>query len=124
MQPVKFPSLKNKYEYLKINDCLEDVDPVEATSSWTLTDSRSETITITNALLPDGTWVYGYVVYWAKGGASSKQPTAELGQFRTQREAKLHAIGFMLIYTDYFLPETQEAIRAAEASLLQGKFFD
>ena len=56
MQPVK-----NKYDYLKV-DCLEDVDPVEATSSWTLTDSRDETIKLTNAVLPDGSWVYGYVV--------------------------------------------------------------
>lgn len=123
MQPVKFQTLKNKYEYLK-TDCLEDVEPVEATASWTLTDSRNETITITNALLPDGSWVYGYVVYWAKGGTSTKQPTAELGRFRSQREAKLHAIGFMLIYMDYFLPETQEAIRAAEARLVQGQLFD
>lgn len=118
MQPVK-----NKYDYLKV-DCLEDVDPVAATSSWTLTDSRDETITITNAVLPDGSWVYGYVVYWAKGGTSIKLPTAEHGQFRSQREAKLHAIGFMLVYNNYFLPETQEAIRAAEASLLQGQLFD
>ncbi len=118
MQPVK-----NKYDYLKV-DCLEDVDPVEATSSWTLTDSRDETITITNAVLPDGSWVYGYVVYWAKGGSSTKLPTAEHGRFRSQREAKLHAIGFMLVYNNYFLPETQEAIRAAEASLLQGQLFD
>lgn len=123
MKPVKFQTLKNKYEHLRV-DCLEDVNPVEATSSWTITDCRRETITITSALLPDGAWVYGYIVYWAKGGSSSKSPTAELGKFRTQRDAKLHAIGFMLIYLSYFLPETQSSILEAESSLLQTQLFD
>ena len=124
MKPIKFQSLKNKYECLRIDDCPEGDAPVEATSSWTLTDSRRETITITNALLPDGSWVYGYAVYWAKGGSSARDPTAELGQFRSQREAKLHAVGFLLIYLEYFLPETQNAILRAESSLIQGHLFD
>lgn len=114
---------QNQYDYLKI-DCLEDVEPVEATSSWTITDSRTETITITNALLPDGFWVYGYIVYWGKGGTSAKRPTAELGKFRTQREAKLHAIGFMKLYLSYFIQDTRDALRLAETSLLQGQLFD
>lgn len=109
---------RNQYDALKI-DCLEDVEPVEATSSWTITDSNAETITITNALLPDGFWVYGYTVYWEKGGTSYKCPTAELGKFRTQREAKLHAIGFLKLYTSYFSPDTCAAILRAEASLMQ-----
>lgn len=124
MKSVKFLSLKNKYEYLRIDDCLEGDDPVEATSSWTLTDSRLETVTITNALLPDGSWVYGYAVYWDRGGSSAKEPTAELGRFRSQREAKLHAVGFMLVYLEYFLPETQDALIRAESSLIQGQLFD
>ena len=122
MQSVKFPTLENKYESLK-TECLEDVEPVEATSSWTITDSWRETITITNALLPDGSWVYGYIVCWAKGGISSKSPTAELGLFRSQREAKLHAIGFMLMYLAHFLPETQAALLSAESSLFQAQLF-
>lgn len=113
----------NPYDYLKI-DCLEDVEPVEATSSWTVTDSRAETITITSALLPDGFWVYGYIVHWGVGGVSTKGPTAELGKFRTQREAKLHAIGFMKLYLPSFIPETRDALRMAEAQLLQGQLFD
>ena len=113
----------NKYDYLK-TVCLDDVEPVEATSLWTITDSRSERITITNALLPDGAWVYGYDVYWASGHFSIKKPTAELGKFRTQREAKLHAIGFMLIYLSHFLPETQAAIHAAERRTIQADLFE
>lgn len=114
---------QNQYDHLKI-DCLEDVAPVEATAFWTVTDSRSETIIITNALLPDGRWVYGYIVHWAKGGTSSKMPTAELGKFRTQRDAKLHAIGFMKLYLSYFIQDTRDAIRVAEKDLLQGHLFD
>lgn len=114
---------QNQYDILK-HDCLEDVEPVEATASWTITKSREETITITTALLPDGAWVYGYVVYWAKGGSSIKQPAAENGKFRTQREAKLHAVGFMKMYLSYFTPDTQEALRFGETSLLQGDLFD
>lgn len=114
---------QNQYDYLKI-ECLEDVSPVEATASWTVTESRDETIIITSALLPDGFWVYGYVVYWGKGGSSSKGPTAELGKFRTQREAKLHAIGFMKMYLSYFIPDTRNALLSAESSLMQGHLFE
>ncbi len=114
---------QNPYDYLKI-DCLEDVEPVEATASWSVTDSRAESITITSALLPDGFWVYGYIVYWHIGGSSTKGPTAELGKFRTQREAKLHAIGFMKMYLPYFTQDTRDSLRIAEASLLQGQLFD
>ncbi len=114
---------QNQYDCLKI-DCLEDVEPVEATAFWNVTDSRKETITITSALLPDGFWVYGYIVYWNKGGTSSKRPTAENGKFRTQREAKLHAIGFMKMYLSYFIQDTRDALRIAETNLLQGQLFD
>lgn len=115
--------LQNQYDYLKI-DCFEDVKPVEATSFWTVTDSRRETITITTAVLPEGLWVYGYTVCWAKGGTSAMQPTPENGKFRSQREAKLHAIGFMKIYLSYFLPETQDSILSAEKNVLQARLFD
>lgn len=114
---------QNQYDYLK-TDCLDDVDPVEATELWTITESRCETITISLAPISDGAWVYGYLVYWANGGISSKQPSAENGKFRNMREAKLHAIGFMKIYLSHFLPDTQVAIRRAETDLLQGQLFD
>lgn len=113
---------KNRYEYLK-TDCLADVEPVEAQSTWCVTSGRYETVEIYSSLLPDGSWVYGYLVHWANGRSSVKQPTAALGRFRSQREAKLHAIGFMLLYLDYFLDETRAAIRSGEASLLQSELF-
>ena len=113
---------KNRYEYLKI-DCLEDVEPVEAQSTWCVTDDRSETISILSSPLVDGSWVYGYIVHWANGRVSVQQPSASLGRFRSQREAKLYAIGFMLIYLEYFLEETRAALRRGEASLMQAQLF-
>lgn len=114
---------QNQYEYLKI-DCLEDVEPVDASDSWTITDSRDERITITSTCLPDGFWVYGYIVYWNKGATSVRRPTAELGKFRSQRDARLHAVGFMKLYLKYFIQDTRDALRIAETSLLQGVLFD
>lgn len=122
MQPVKFLSLKNKYEYLK-TDCLDDAEPLEPSESWTVTASRSERITITLARHSGGAWVYGYDVYRARGGVSTRKPSAEMGLFRSSRDAKLHAIGFMLVYLEYFQPETQMSIRAAEKSLIQLQLF-
>lgn len=113
---------KNRYEYLK-SDCLADVEPVEAQSTWCLTEGRDESVTIFSSLLPDGAWVYGYLVNWANGRMAVQQPTASLGRFRNQREAKLYAVGFMLIYLDYFTEETREALRRAEASLIQAELF-
>ena len=113
---------KNRYEYLK-TDCLEDVEPVEAQSTWRVTEGRDETVIIFSSPLPDGSWVYGYLVHWANGRTSVRQPTAALGRFRSQREAKLYAIGFMLLYLDYFLEETRADLRNGEASLLQAELF-
>lgn len=113
---------KNPYEYLKI-DCFADVEPVEAHSTWCVTESRDETVTILSSPLPDGSWVYGYLVNWANGRTSVQRPTASLGRFLTQREAKLYAIGFMLLYVDYFREETRAALRRGEASLIQAELF-
>ncbi len=113
---------KNRYEYLKI-DCLEDVEPVEAQSTWCVTEERDETITIFSSPLPDGSWVYGYLVHWANGRTSVQKPSAALGKFKTQREAKLYAIGFMLLYLDFFREETRTDLRHCEASLLQAELF-
>lgn len=113
---------KNRYEYLKI-DCLEDVEPVETQSTWCVTEGRDEIIKISTSPLPDGYWVYGYLVHWANGRTSVRQPTAALGRFRSQREAKLYAIGFMFLYLDYFLIETRARLHNAEASLLQAELF-
>lgn len=115
-------STRNRYEYLKI-DCLEDVEPVEAQSTWSVTESNDETISIFTSPLADGSWVYGYMVRWANGRTSARKPTAELGRFHSQREAQLYAIGFMLLYLDYFLECTRSDLRHAEASLMQATLF-
>lgn len=114
---------KNPYEHLKI-DCLADVEPVEAQSTWTVTEGREETVKILTSLLPDGMWVFGYSVFWANGRFSFRKPTAELGLFRAQRDAKLYAIGFMLIYLNYFLEQTRLDIRRGEAALIQTELFN
>ena len=113
---------KNPYESLKI-PFLDDAVPVEAKSMWTITDSRDETITISTARLSDNMWVYGYIVNWANGRTSCQRPTAELGKFRSQREARLYAIGFMLLYLKHFTEATQSALRKAERKLLQIELF-
>lgn len=116
-------TLKNKYEYLK-TDCLFDVEPVAASESWTVTDSRTERITITLAQISGESWVYGYTVFWAKGGMSCRNPSAELGLFASRRDAKLHAIGFILVYLEHFLPETQASLQEAEKTLIQLQLFE
>lgn len=115
-------NIKNPYEYLKI-DCLEDVDTVEAQSTWIITDCDDERITIYTSVLEDGSWVYGYTVNWSRNRISTKKPTASLGRFKSQREAKLYAIGFFKLYLDYFIDDTKESLRRAEASLLQASLF-
>lgn len=97
---------RNQYDYLKI-ESHDAVEPVEATASWQITDSRHETITITTAVLPDGTWVYGYRVFWASGDVSSTKPSPSFGTFRYQRDANLHALGFMKNYLSYFTSESR-----------------
>lgn len=113
---------KNPYEHLK-TPFLDDAKPVEAQSSWSVTEGRHETVTILTSLLDCGSWVYGYVVHWLNGRTSSKKPTAEMGLFRSQREAKLYAIGFMLLYSDFFTEETRANLHKAENSCLQDTLF-
>lgn len=113
---------KNPYEYLKI-DCLADVEPVDYQSKWIITDSDNEQIIIYTSQLDSGYWVYGYMVNWARNRISVQKPSAALGQFNSQREAKLYAVGFFKLYLDYFLAETKDSIILAESSLLQGSLF-
>lgn len=113
---------KNPYESLK-TVCLSDVEPVEAQSTWTVTDDNRESVKITTSLLPDGSWVYGYSVYWANGRTSLRQPSAGNGLFRAQRDAQLYALGFMLAFASYFTEDTRAALRSAEATLSQTELF-
>lgn len=113
---------RNRYGYLK-SDCLSDTAPVDAQSSWSLTDTRDEQITILTSLLPDGSWVYGYNVYWKNGRVSTSPTSAHNGLFHSQREAQLYAVGFMLIYLDYFTDSTKAALHRAERTLIQSTLF-
>ncbi|MEE0978646.1 MAG: hypothetical protein UH625_04475 [Muribaculaceae bacterium] len=116
--------MKNENPYASFKtECLEDVHPVDIQSTWTITDSREESIAILTSMLPDGCWVYGYIVYWKNGRQSMLHTSAENGLFKTQREAQLYAVGFMTLYLDYFQPETREAVLKAESSLLQTSLF-
>lgn len=113
---------KNPYESLKL-DCLENAEPVDAQSTWTLTESRDEVVTIFTSLMASGRWVFGYLVNWANGRTSVMQPSPALGLFSSQREAKLYAVGFMLIYLSFFTMETRTCLHRAEASLIQSELF-
>ena len=114
--------MKNPYEHLKI-DCLDDVLPVEIQQSCVVAGGTTETITIYTSQLSDGSWVYGYMVYWASGRVSSRKPTAMLGRFRSAKDAQLYAIGFMQSYATYFQASTRGELSSAEAELLQQQLF-
>ena len=117
----------NPYESLRI-DCLCDAEPVEAQSLCEI-GCPDELISISTAVMPDGRWVYGYTVNWhirdgqAKQQVSHSAPTPSLGLFASQREARLYAVGFMLSYVEYFLPETVDALRREEGHLRQMQLF-
>ena len=113
---------ENPYEYLK-TPCLEDVEPVDAQAAWTITESADETVTIYTSLLERGSWVYGYLVRWHNGRTSVQKPVAELGLFASQREAKLYAVAFMLMYAEHFTAETRSLLYKAETSCQQSSLF-
>ncbi len=114
---------KNPYDYLR-HDFLGDADPIDARASWRITEAKDETITILTALTPEGMWCYGYHVYWRNGRTSAEKPCASRGLFTSQREARLHAIGFFLTFAPYFTPSSCEDLRAAEKKLAQSSFFE
>lgn len=113
----------NPYAYLK-TPCLEPVELILPSSSWKVSISRDETITIFTAPAVCGSWwAYGYLVQWQNGRVSAHTVSSELGLFRSEREAKLYAIGFMLIYAEYFTEENRTSLRFAENSLIQATLF-
>lgn len=113
---------QNPYEALKV-DSVGDATTVEAQFSRTVTDDADEKVMLLLAHLPDGLWAYGYRVYWRNGRISLHEPSAALGRFRSQREALLYAVGFMLMFTEYFTPATCEALRRAQGALSQTQLF-
>lgn len=112
----------NPYAILRV-DCLRDSMPVEAQYSWLITSCPDERITLYTSKTDDDLWLYGYEVWWARQRLSTQKPSAALGMFRSQREAQLYAIGFLGVYLDYFIEETRNAIRNAEAKLQQASLF-
>lgn len=96
----------------------DDPAPVDAQATWDICPGP-ELVRISTAMLPDGTWVYGYYVYWLNGRTSVHLPDPNLGLFASQRDAQLYAVGFMLMYESFFSPATVEDLRIAEARLCQ-----
>lgn len=116
--------MQNNYASLAV-DTDANAKPVKPDATWCITESRAdETIKITTAKLPNGLWVYGFEVYWAKGHTSIREPCANHGMFQTEREAELHCIGFLRNYLKHYQIATCFYIRAAEHKLLQGSLFD
>lgn len=111
----------NPYSYLKIDDDF-DASPLEVQNTWVVDNSSDDIVTLFTSEASDGSWVYGYHVTWKDGRVSHKVPTAALGRFRSEREAKLYAVGFMLSFKDYFCESTVSALRRGEAELQQAAF--
>lgn len=111
---------KNPYEHLKIGT--GETVSSEISSSWLVSESRDEKIVINASRLDSGFWVWGYMVNWASGRYSESSPSAKNGLFNSLREARLYAIGFMLVYLDYFTQESQNSLLKARASLAQSIF--
>lgn len=119
----------NRYESLRlVADERPHAEPVEARASSDI-GTPDELISIATAVTTDGLWTYGYIVHWHLQEGQTKQrvsrldPAACNGLFCSQREARLYAVGFMLSYTEYFLPDTVDALRREEGRLRQMQLF-
>ena len=112
----------NKYDHLKIDKLVES--PVFSEQfNIEVTDSRDETIQIITAPLQSGEWVYGYNVWWKNGRHSNAKPSPDTWLFRTEREARLHAIGFFLLYLPFFTQDSRQSLLRAEIIYSQGSLF-
>ncbi len=107
----------NPYESLKI-PYLDDSAEYQPLSETRISASSHESIFIFTAQA-DGYWIYGYQVYWANGQTSLRKPSKTFGLFKSERDARLHCIGFMKAYIDHFLPETAVNLRTAERQYLK-----
>lgn len=115
-------SNRNPYETLKL-DVVVDHEPIPAQSTWTITEDKTETISILTAILPGGYWCFGYSVFWSSGRHSHMNPNPAMGVFSAQREAQLYALGFMSLHTSSFIEPTKIAILKAVAEKSQDSLF-
>ncbi len=103
---------ENKYESLKLR-IIDDAPELRPEHETHLSKHPAESVSIFTSSSAD-CWAWGYIVYWANGHSSHRLPSFCIGVFRTERDAILYGIGFMLSYAEYFKPETVENIKAAE----------
>lgn len=112
----------NKYDYLKIDKCVEC--PIISEQYYLeIAGNSDETIQIIIAPLPSGEWIYGYNVWWLNGRYSHAKPSPDKGLFRSEREACLHAIGFFLLYMPFYSEATRQSLLCAEMKYAQGSLF-
>ncbi len=102
----------NKYESLK-QRVIDDAPDLLPGIEYPISKRPAESVAIIISSAGDW-WTWGYSVYWANGQSSYRNPSFRIGVFLSERDAILYAIGFMLSYAEYFLPDTLANIKAAE----------
>lgn len=98
--------------------------PVDAQSTWEITESSIERISILTSVLSNGYWRYGYYVRWTNGRVSSSKPDPAIGVFGSQRDAQLHANGLMSCFENFFQQESISAIKRAANPKSQSALFE
>lgn len=109
--------VNNQYESLRIHYVGENRQ-FPADSEMKVSSSPAEQIFILTKSMEPG-WIYGYSVDWANGRRSFRNPSTDIGFFKTERDARLHCIGFFKVYREFFLPDTMANIMAAEKRIWQ-----
>ncbi len=103
---------KNKYESLK-QRVIDDAPDLLPGLEYPISKRPAESVSIITSSAGEW-WAFGYSVYWANGQSSYRNPSFRIGVFRSERDAILYGIGFMLAYAEYFQPDTVANINAAE----------
>lgn len=103
---------KNRYESLLVS-CDSNAPEVQYEKDTTVSSHPAETVRIFTARV-DGVWVFGYQVHWANGQSSFRLPTKQIGMFRSEQDALLYGVGYMLSFRDYFKEDTVFNLREAE----------
>jgi hypothetical protein len=102
--------MENQYRNLLVEDYCDAADLVDYKVSHITNDSR-EIIEVLYAEYEPGKYAAGYRVYWANKRISFRLPNPSNGYFRSERDAKLYILGFMMVYSAWFLPETVTDIK-------------